>query len=141
MKLIPTPNREPLFPVWEFVAVAYICFYSTMGLILGQIRPVITELLGTSWGLILWLIGLFFGSAACLISMFLKPPNGLVVNLAGSMTIFLLSFSVAVGLALSEGTFFFRGNAGLWVFALGGLLKSLQLFNTLSRLEKTIKRL
>lgn len=141
LNLSKSSGAIPRLPVWEFVILFYLLIYTTTSLITGVNVTRITELLGETWGPLIWYGGLTVATLLYLIGMALPAPNGLVITLAGTMIIFLLAFSVAVGLTIISGTFFFMGNGGLWIFSMGGLLRSIQTFNMLTRLERSLAKM
>lgn len=69
---------------------------------------------------------------------FLVPPNGLVVSMLGAMLISISALAVYGGLAVVMGTLFFTGYAVLLIFAIGGFLRTGQMFLQLGRLQKTL---
>lgn len=67
---------------------------------------------------------------------FMYPPTGLVVSIGALLLLSMSSFAIFAGLAVAMGTILFSGYATSLTFAVGGLLRAIQMFVHLDRLQR-----
>lgn len=134
----PPSGAIPRFPIWEVIVMAF----AVIAGIVGFIRPDSTSriaVLGDASNY--FSLGIGVGGAICIIGLIMSIPNGYVVNLAGAIILTISSGGVVVGMAVFEGDLFFTGSIALYVFMIGSIVRSLQLFIQLKVLHHKLTRI
>lgn len=130
----------PRLPIWELVVLFYLFIYASSAILTQRGSPTIESLIGTSIGYTIWYGGILVVCIIWIVSLLLPPQHGINLNLAAMILLFLLAFSVAIGLAIDRETVFFSGNSGLWIFAAASFTQIIYLLWVLRKARQDICR-
>ena len=134
----PPSGAIPRFPIWEVIVMAF----AVIAGIVGFVRPDSSSriaVLGDASNY--FSLGIGIGGAICIVGLIMPIPTGYVINLAGTIILTLSSGGVLVGMAVFEGDLFFSGSIALYVFMVGAIARSLQLFTQLKVLQYRLTKL
>ena len=122
----------PVFPVWEFVILAFVFLAGVRGLT-GSSMAYLA--LGTT-GSFAWHITMVSMPVMSVIGLFMWPPNGLVITMISKAIISLGCIAVYVGLASAMNTPFYPGAFALLIFGVGATARVVQLYKQLRQLQR-----
>lgn len=127
-------GASPRFPVWEVVILIFILFFGITGIL--HPSPRAYEVLGPN--AVWWFIGALLSGIFSLTGLWMKVPNGFVVNFIGTSILCIVSLSFLVGLIVYTGNPLFTGATSLYTFAIGGGVRSIQLIFEMRRIQHNL---